>query len=299
MMQSTGLALRVGPFTVCIHTPFRNLAKAIYHLYAQHQLLLHQDFSDFHIRLLPRWDSLPRWRIRASLVLDGIRDYGSFSSDESIAYFEWGLNWSINGNAHQYLILHSAVVARNDIGIILPGNSGAGKSTLCAALAYDGWRLLSDELGLLCPKTGTIAPLARPIMLKDTAIDMIREYATSALWGPVIKLRSEGMRGALAKPPSESVAKTGQVAYPSVIVFPNFQKHAPAQLTPVPKGQAFLRIAQNSFNLAHLGALGFAASCRLIDQCDCYEFTYSRLEDALVTFRNLPLPPSQQAERVS
>ncbi len=298
-MRSSGLVLRVGPFTVCVHTPFQHLAGMIHHLYAGHECLPDREFSDFHIRVLPCRDRSQPWRIRARLVLDGIRAHRSFSPEESIAYFEWGLNWCINGHAHQYLILHSAVVAKDDIALIMPGSSGAGKSTLCAALAYDGWRLLSDELGLLCPKTGTIAALARPIVLKDDAIDAFREYAADALWGPVIELRSQGMRGALAKVPPESVAKAGQAAYPGVIVFPNFQKNAPGQLTSVTKGQAFLRIAQRSFNFAQLGALGFAAICRLIDQCDCYEFTYSRLEDALVTFRNLRLSSSHHAQRVT
>jgi hypothetical protein len=43
-------------------------------------------------------------------------------------------------------------------------------------------------------------------------------------------------------------------------------------------------LAENSFNYGTLGEAGFEAIARLLDQCTCYDFTYSRLEDALEVF---------------
>jgi HprK-related kinase A len=156
--------------------------------------------------------------------------------------------------------------------------------------------LLSDELGLVCPVSGTLVPMARPIILKNGAIEVIRNHASEALFGPVIELRAEGMRGCLARPPRESVEKSDQISYARFIVFPTYQPDAAARLSPVSKGEAFLRLAQNSFNLPQLGVSGFRAACRLIDECDCYEFTYSRLEEALQTFRELPIPALQPVQ---
>jgi hypothetical protein len=43
------------------------------------------------------------------------------------------------------------VLERGGRALLLPAPSGSGKSTLCAGLAFNGWRLLSDELALLDP----------------------------------------------------------------------------------------------------------------------------------------------------
>jgi len=49
---------------------------------------------------------------------------------------------------------------------------------------HRGWRLLSDELALVCPTAGRIQPLPRPIALKGASIQVIRDFAPHALIGP-------------------------------------------------------------------------------------------------------------------
>jgi hypothetical protein len=45
--------------------------------------------------------------------------------------------------------LHGASVRKNGLGLLLLGSSGAGKSTLTAALAVNGWDVLSDDLSVV------------------------------------------------------------------------------------------------------------------------------------------------------
>ena len=52
-------------------------------------------------------------------------------------------------HAHQYLIIHAAVVEKNGLAAILPAPPGSGKGTLTAGSVLSGWRLLSDELTLI------------------------------------------------------------------------------------------------------------------------------------------------------
>ena len=80
---------------------------------------------------------------------------------------EWGMNWCIASNAHQYFIMHSAMIEKNGQAILLPAPQGSGKSTLCAAMVNAGWRLFSDELGLIEPETLQAIPCTRPINLKE------------------------------------------------------------------------------------------------------------------------------------
>jgi hypothetical protein len=73
-------------------------------------------------------------------------------------------------------------------------------------------------------------------------------------------------------------------AVPRWIVFPKYVPDADPLLTPRSKTQTFMPLAENAFNYATLGETGFAAIARLLDQCACYDFIYSRLEDALEVF---------------
>ena len=45
--------------------------------------------------------------------------------------------------------------------------------------------------------------------------------------------------------------------------------------------------ATHAFNYSLLGRLGFELNAALIDACDCWDFEYSRLDDALRTFEDL------------
>ena len=44
---------------------------------------------------------------------------------------------------------------------------------------------------------------------------------------------------------------------------------------------AFLDLATHAFNYSIHGARGFTAVADIVDLCDCYRFTYSRLDDAV------------------
>jgi HPr Serine kinase C-terminal domain len=47
------------------------------------------------------------------------------------------------------LILHAALLAKANHGILILGSSGAGKSTLAASMMQSGWELLSDDAAVL------------------------------------------------------------------------------------------------------------------------------------------------------
>jgi len=165
----------------------------------------------------------------------------------------------------------------------LPAPSGSGKSTLCAALAFNGWRLLSDELALLDPGRGHVVPLPRPISLKNESIDLIRSLVPRATFGPAVH---ETMKGSVAhvRPPEDAVAQSSETAVPGWVVCPRFLAGAEARLEPMPKARAFMTLVDSTFNYNVHGRQGFIALTRLIDQSDCYQFSYSRLEDAVRVF---------------
>ena len=47
------------------------------------------------------------------------------------------------------------------------------------------------------------------------------------------------------------------------------------------RGKMFMYVAENSFNYSVLAEHGFTSLSRLIDICECYTFTYSKLHEAI------------------
>jgi len=78
--------------------------------------------------------------------------------------------WEVNGRARAThaggTVVHAAVFAGRHGAVAVCGDSGAGKSTLAAAAARRGWWHLSDDLAFVDVEALTVAPYARPVMLR-------------------------------------------------------------------------------------------------------------------------------------
>jgi HprK-related kinase A len=290
-LSHCGLRLRVGPFVFSVRSAIPRFAGGFRLLYGDFPLAGEDELADFHVQLT-RPAGLRRWiRPQAQFVFGGgTAPYYPSPLAMALPLFEWGLNWCVWTHAHQFLIIHAAVVERHGPALILPAPPGSGKSTLCAGLVQRGWRLLSDELALVRPRDGCLVPLARPICLKDESIRVIRDFAPQAVLGPVCHGTRKGCV-AHVRPPSDSVARVHETAPPAWVVFPRYQAGAAASLTAVPRGQAFLRLVDCCFNYSPLGAKGFETLAGLMDASSCYEFCYGDLEEA--TARLSALTPSR------
>jgi len=192
---------------------------------------------------------------------------------------EWGLNWCIYNHAHQFLIFHSAVVEKSGRAAILAGPSGSGKSTLCAALLGHGWRLLSDEFGLLDPAAGHLLPIPKPVGLKRESIGLIADLLPDARIGRVFAPTRKG-RIAHLRPPSEAVARQAEPAIPAWVVFPTHSDANSTELVPVRTAAGFLRLETNCFNYEALGRTAFEALGKLVEASQCYELPFAEVAAA-------------------
>lgn len=280
------LAIQTGPLTFKIRTPLADVARSIHLLYAEHPAIMAPAFTDFHVELGLPVNLRRYFRPQVHFAIDGEYPFQPLPRDQAPALLEWGLNWSVAAGCHQWLTLHAASLERNGLAVILPAPPGTGKSTLCAALSLREWRLLSDELSLLDHDTLLAHALARPISLKNESIELIRGFERQTRWAPTVYDTHKGLVTHMA-PPKNSVERMQENAQPRWVVFPKFVAGAAPQLVPKPKAETFIELAKNSFNYSVLGETGFDIVRRLIDQCECYSFTYSRLEDAVQVFEEL------------
>ncbi len=285
-LKTTGVYLQTGTFVTRVQSDIPSVIEGIALLYSDYPIAFDGQFADFHVRLgRPR--NLRRWIGPQALFLcDGVSAFKPLPLVQAFPMLEWGLNWCVSTHAHSYLMIHAAVIEKGGNAAILPAPPGSGKSTLCAALIHHGWRLLSDELTLVRITDGAIVPLPRPVSLKNRSIDVIREFAPAAIMSRKV---SDTIKGTVAhmKPPQESVARAMEQARPAWVIFPKYEEGAAARLESLPRPHAFMRVADNAFNYSVLGLTGFELLAKLIDVSQCYEFTYSHLDDAVKTFASL------------
>ncbi len=286
-LAGNGVWMRTGPFSLKVQSRFPYVVEGLVELYGQFEVRsTHEAFADFHVSVnAPA--SLRRWlRPQAEFSFDGMQPFKPLPRDQAFPMLEWGLNWCVSTQAHQYLIIHAAVVEKNGLAAILPAPPGSGKSTLTAGLVLSGWRLLSDELTLIDRKSGLIQPLPRPVSLKNQSIDVIRQFSPDVY---INRASHDTIKGTVAhmRPPRDSVLRQHETARPGWVIFPKWEAEATTLLTPRSKAQTFMFLAQNAFNYSHLGADGFRVGTTLVDQAACYDFRYSQLHEAIAAFDHL------------
>jgi HprK-related kinase A len=278
-MGARGLALRIPPVIVRLRSPLGFFAEQIHTLYQYYELADAADFADVDIRMV-RVAGARRWRRpQVQFIVDGTTPFDPFPVDHALPMFEWGLNWVFGHRMNAYLLLHAAVVERGGQALLLPAWPGSGKSTLSSSLACRGWRLLSDEFGVVAFSGTEVLPFARPVALKNESIEVMRAFGPGAYFGPLFPKTRKG-NVVHFRAPEESVLRGNEPATVAAIVFPDFQSGKPLLIRPLPKATAFLKLAGNSFNYETVGEKGFRALSAIVRRCESHVLRYGDLESA-------------------
>nr|WP_242521515.1 HprK-related kinase A [Motiliproteus sp. SC1-56] len=272
----------VGPFKVAISTSERHLIQTVQAFEQCYPPGNPRDFTDFHLEYKRPLSTRRYLAPQINFFFDGQQPFKPLPAREAYPFFEWSLNWCIATNAHQYLMLHAAVLAAPSGGLIMPAAPGSGKSTLAAALGFSGWDLFSDEFALIDRQDGLLHPLIRPLSLKNASIELITRSFSDACIESCVSNTNKGTVAHL-HPPRAGTEAPGPIA-PKWLVFPKYQPGSKLTLTPLTPDEALIRCINESFNFNALGATGFEALTRLITHCESYTLVYSKLDDALNLF---------------
>ncbi|HJR71884.1 MAG TPA: HprK-related kinase A [Gammaproteobacteria bacterium] len=282
LLRGEGVGVRLGPFDVRLRSGVAAIEEPLFRLYRDYSLLEGERVFNIHLELT-RPAAFSR---RVRLLIDGRAPHADLPIGQALAVLEWGLNLAVALRSHSWLMLHSAAVERAGEVMLFPAWPGAGKTTLCAGLVHRGWRLFSDEFGLIRLRTREAVPLPRPMPLKNASIDVIRAFAPDAELGPTIPNTRKGTI-AHVKPPSASIRSAHVSAPVRWIVFPQWLAGAPVSLDEMARVEAFMTLAANAFNYEMLGEEAFAAVGDLVATARCFRLQYSNLEDAVALLREL------------
>lgn len=243
-------------------------------------------FADFHVRVVAGGGLRRVLRPQVRFRIDGVEPFDPFPAANALPMFEWGVNWCFGQRFNQYVLLHAGVLALDGRAVLMAAVPGSGKSTLAAAMMLRGFRLLSDEFGVLCPRSGELLPMLKPVALKNRSIELIRAWSAAAVIGPVFRGTRKGDVAHLA-PDAASVGAAAHAARPALLLFPAFREGEGVTLTALSGEHAFARLAFNSFNYGLLGRAGFDAVGDVVERCPAFELRYDRLEAAIDRIREL------------
>lgn len=264
----------IGPFRVALSVQPAGAAAMADRLYRHHPRYENDAFADFHVSVTRAAGPRRFWKPQALFRFDNQVPFKPLPLPQALPFLEWGLNWVIANHAHQYLILHAAVLARGGDALVLPGPPGSGKSTVAAMLMTRGWRLLSDELALFDPQTSLLVGLARPVSLKEDSIALLRDHAPDACFSEEITDTAKGAL-VLMGADAQSVREMLQPAAARWLAMPQYAPGAPTRLVREPKARMFMWLADNAFNYNILGRTGFDCLAAVVEAAHCFRLPYA------------------------
>lgn len=285
LLRNQGLRVVLGPFNVRIQTSYTPLASQLYSLY-RHYRVVQDEISEFHAQIVAKRSLKNPWKQTVRFFVDGQTPFESFPEDQALAVLEWGINLAIAVRVNHLLLLHAAVVEKNNHVILFPAWPGSGKTTLCTFLVHRGFRLFSDEMGLMDPTKNVFYPIPRLMPLKNESIRIIRDRLPDAVIGQPIPNTQKGTVAHVC-PPEDSFRLVEKTAKARWIFFPKWVNNAKTNIESISDAEAFMLLASNAFNYEVLGETGFRAVAQLISDCRCYKLVYSDLEDVTQTLQNM------------
>lgn len=285
-LAGDGLALEFGAARARVRGNVDGLASAIRIVYGAYPLVPCTGFFDVTASLRGGTGLHRFVRRQVVFVADGEPLFEPFPADTHLPLLEWGLNYLLAERFNHCVMLHAGAVERGGRAILLPAMPGSGKSTLTAALVSRGYRLLSDEFGVLSLDDGRLRPLLRPIALKNESIGLMRSFAPASVIGPSFEKTRKGTVAHFA-PDAASVAAKDVPALPALVVFPQFDAQTDLLIEKVPKARAFAKLAVNSFNYEILGPRGFDAITRMMLDAPAFRLVYRDLDRAIAALDRL------------
>lgn len=283
---------KVGPFVARVGTDYPLLQRDFLNIYEGYPLAGPEDFVHFNLKVGPV--SLTRRWFRPKVIADGgfiASPFVPLPGDLAILALEMGLNWQVGTKSDQFLIFHAGVVAKDyapapsgearpSRAVLMAGQSGAGKSTLTAGLAYNGWRLFSDEFALLDTGDLQLYPYPRPISLKNESIEvMVEKLGAEVFSRPFLNTPKGTIR--YLKAPPESLRNGQRPARLDLVVFPEYTPGVSAQMAEFEGSEAFAMLRSASVNSDRVGQDAFEAIATLTERCRFFHLQYDTLESAM------------------
>lgn len=272
--MSQNHVISIPPYTFNINSSIEAVKEHIDTIYHEYEKPSSDEFVDFNVSITPSTFLRKWYKPQVRFFNDDNEPFYPLPFSQSHAFLEWGMNWCVAATEANWLIIHAAILAKDDKAIVFPAPPGSGKSTLTAYLALKGWRLLSDEMTIIELNTCTAIPFVRPISLKNNSINLVKSWFPDAVMSDVAKDTTKG-DVAHVKAPSESIAKATRKATITAIVFPKYNANTVLDIYELSQTNTFMQLADNAFNYNVIGEEAFSTISHIVEKCPGFEIKYN------------------------
>jgi len=286
-LRAGTLEMELGPFSMRVKGTERTLTAFLQDAYRDVPVRLQlADVTDVAINV--RAPSLLRKFVRRQVIPDPgfIVPAVPLPPHLSPLALEMGLNLTIALKCCRFATFHSAVLGNSKGAVLVSAKSGGGKSTLACALMSEGYRLFSDEFGLLDMVDAKLHPYPRPVSLKGESIDIVKEF-TGGDW--ITNTLTGTPKGNIAyrRARSSDIEAANQPLPAKLLIFPVFAEGVSPGAKELPKAEALMKLIPSSTNYHLLGAPAFRSLLQMVGGAKAYEITYGNTEDSLRMMRDL------------
>ena len=278
-MELEQFIIETGPFVFSVKTNILSLKQYIQtHYCTSLRPFSTQTFIDYYVEVKHGPWYRRAFSPQAHFLFNSKTPFKPLPLNQAHAMLEWGMNWVISSNAHQYLALHAASLEKGGKAIIIAAPPGSGKSTLCAYLASQGWNLLTDEITLVDLEECQLTGPQRPINLKNNSIGLMRNYFSDDAFSATAEDTHKGTV-CLVNTRQDKASHNNPVQG-HLILFVRYTPEEECYLEEVSKPKALVELIRNAFNLGLLNIKGFEAAKRLIRQSRTVYLEYNDLPSA-------------------
>lgn len=207
---------------------------------------------------------------------DGERLWSTTRRREVLPYVEWGINWRLIQARTDCLQLHAATLSCDGTGVILAADSGSGKSTLAAGLIARGWQYLSDEFALIDPETLYLHPFPKALCIKSGAFDIV-EGLGLPLWRDRHYVKALKGRVGYVSPHAVGPETISPPCRVGLVIFPTYVRGAEPRLVALPRAQAAMALAAQTFNRQPFGPQTAGILSRLVRSARCFHLQSGEL----------------------
>ena len=197
-----------------------------------------------------------------------------------LEYLEYRIYTMLIDRFNDYYLIHAGVVARDDKAILLPGSSGGGKTTLIAGLLKNGFRYLTDEIGIIDPHTLRVYPFPKSLNMKIGSLSLFDNFEPEM---EVIKKNEISIKEKIHHVfvNKDSVQAIDEPVDVGDIVFVQYNPDEKSTLAPVSRVNAIFKLAKCSFNHYRFKKEGIDILDNLVRGCQCYQLRFAQIGEAV------------------